>query len=280
MGVRAAPGWGRWAGRLGFCALVGLVTAYIVAWGCAAFVRIDALQARDAYTVFDHRVWQARIMGGSGNISVDWSSNTGYKAGTDWNGRPVPDEALWAHANQTGAAAGAERVRAPAWGRPHIEDGEPGKPWIRGAVSVAHGWPRLALWCSVREDVERIAAWEKALVPVGPPSTPPPPNAAFPTQAMVSSAPRPLIVAGGFASPVTALAVNPLTDMTLLAWRPIWGGLAVNTALYASLWFGLLFGPGTLRRWMRDRRGGCRACGYDLGGQFDGGCPECGWGRV
>jgi hypothetical protein len=59
--------------------------------------------------------------------------------------------------------------------------------------------------------------------------------------------------------------------------RPIWAGLAMNTAVYASCWIGVL---GLLAAWRRaraGRHGRCRSCGYDLGGLPAGAvCPECG----
>ena len=47
----------------------------------------------------------------------------------------------------------------------------------------------------------------------------------------------------------------------------------------ALLWLLLLAGPRALRRHIRRKRGRCVKCGYDLHGELDAGCPECGWGR-
>jgi hypothetical protein len=55
-----------------------------------------------------------------------------------------------------------------------------------------------------------------------------------------------------------------------------WPGLITNTALFAILWFMLLFIPGAARRTLRQRRGRCLACGYDLRGLTADRCPECG----
>ena len=38
-------------------------------------------------------------------------------------------------------------------------------------------------------------------------------------------------------------------------------------------------GPFTARRIVRRKRGHCIKCGYDLRGDLERGCPECGWRR-
>ncbi len=62
---------------------------------------------------------------------------------------------------------------------------------------------------------------------------------------------------------------------------PIWPGFAINTVLYSAILWLLAFGPFAARRFMRDKRGLCIKCGYDLRGSSGGGggCPECGWRR-
>ncbi len=65
--------------------------------------------------------------------------------------------------------------------------------------------------------------------------------------------------------------------------RPIWPGFLIDTLFYGAIWFGLLFGFGATRtalRALRTRRGLCPMCGYDLRGNLDAGCPECGWNRA
>jgi hypothetical protein len=68
-----------------------------------------------------------------------------------------------------------------------------------------------------------------------------------------------------------------------LPWRPIWIGLAANVGAHGLAWWVLLGGPVTARITVRAahrrRRGLCPRCGYDLAGQREPGCPECGSGR-
>ena len=61
--------------------------------------------------------------------------------------------------------------------------------------------------------------------------------------------------------------------------RPLWPGFLIDTFFYGALWFGLFLGPGAAQRTIRRKRGRCVKCGYDLRGDLDTGCPECGWNR-
>lgn len=62
-----------------------------------------------------------------------------------------------------------------------------------------------------------------------------------------------------------------ISDLPL---QPMWGGLAINTLVFAiGLW--LVFGaPGAIRRSWRRRKGQCAACGYPIG--VNRVCTECG----
>lgn len=58
---------------------------------------------------------------------------------------------------------------------------------------------------------------------------------------------------------------------------PMWGGLVVDCAVFALLWFRVLLVPGMVRRASRRCRGLCAACAYDLRATPAGApCPECG----
>ena len=55
-----------------------------------------------------------------------------------------------------------------------------------------------------------------------------------------------------------------------------WLGWSINTLFYAALSWMLFFGPASLRRVVRRRKGRCVRCGYDLRGSGGAKCPECG----
>ena len=58
--------------------------------------------------------------------------------------------------------------------------------------------------------------------------------------------------------------------------KPIWTGFAINTLFYAAILWLLTFGPFAVRRFVRNKRGHCIKCGYDLGHADHRACPECG----
>jgi hypothetical protein len=70
------------------------------------------------------------------------------------------------------------------------------------------------------------------------------------------------------------------TGRVFLPLRPLWPGLAADTAIFAGVWTLFVGTPWAIRRGVRRRRGRCPACGYDLRGQAAAGCPECGRGRA
>ncbi len=65
----------------------------------------------------------------------------------------------------------------------------------------------------------------------------------------------------------------------MLPLRPIWPGFLINTVFYTAILWPLYISPFILRRHIRHKRGRCIKCGYDLRGDLDAGCPECGWNR-
>lgn len=65
----------------------------------------------------------------------------------------------------------------------------------------------------------------------------------------------------------------------VLPLRPIWTGFIFDTLFFAASWYGLIFGVEAFRRSGRRARGHCPSCAYDLRGQLDNGCTECGWRR-
>lgn len=72
-----------------------------------------------------------------------------------------------------------------------------------------------------------------------------------------------------------ALIVNH-SEGLFFAYLPLFPGILLNTAFYASIYFAIGFGFVSLRRARRRRRGQCPRCAYDLRASTSPVCPECG----
>ena len=84
---------------------------------------------------------------------------------------------------------------------------------------------------------------------------------------------------GGIPVAVEVEFGGPIKMERVLPLRPIWPSFAINTIFYAVLVWCVTLVPFTARRFIRNRRGHCIKCGYDLRGDSSAGCPECGWRR-
>ena len=105
------------------------------------------------------------------------------------------------------------------------------------ADALAQGWPLLALWCECPE-YQRIE--------------------------------------GGLLLSQVQVGQSFLVVERVVAFRPIWRGLAVNTVFYAAILWILFATPRAIRRKLRRRRGLCATCGYSLRESVSEKCPECG----
>lgn len=126
----------------------------------------------------------------------------------------------------------------------------PGPPGAPGDYSahLACGWPELSLGMSMSRDIE-IA------------------SAAGQTESII-------FTGGVVCEPDNLATLKPGTIPMMLPYRPLWGGFAANTLLFASVLAIVVFGPGMLRRTDRREQGLCESCGYPRGNSEV--CAECG----
>ena len=158
------------------------------------------------------------------------------------------DKITW---SESTPAQSAEQV-IPSWAyilMTPTEQYNNGGPAILEVREVAgRGWPIRTLWNEVSRSVG--------------------PRTGFPYEQSLDGIPIPRWL-------------RPLdTIIIIFPIHPIWRGFVINTIFYGALLWLLTLGPLSARRMIRHQCGRCIKCGYDLRGNSEGGCPECGWGRV
>lgn len=121
---------------------------------------------------------------------------------------------------------------------------DPPAPPIRAWRFCESGWPCPAFWGWVRRDIRHAGTQEQ--------------------RSGLVALPRLRSLPGQVAT----------VDVP---YRPLWGGLLVDTGLFGACWLAMIATPGAVRRLVRRRRGRCPACGYDRTGlEAQVACPECG----
>ncbi|MGH7130850.1 MAG: hypothetical protein ACREJO_02765, partial [Phycisphaerales bacterium] len=231
---------------LALAAVAGALTTVAVSWSIAVWSYTVGSPVTQGWVVQSGKALSFGRSAGPGMEQVYWSVQS---KGTDMD---------WARDQAAKSAA------FPVWCA-LAEPGEPerlmsqvpvtGSPHSQQVFEIATGWPLIAMRARLHD-----AFWMA-----------PPPLAGPPYQAMdgIQVSTHWVINGGSRAGQARAL---PLT--------PLWSGFAVNTVVYAVLWSVALVGFAAWRRSRRKRKGACEKCGYDLSGQTQSGCPECGWGRV
>ncbi|UCD74083.1 MAG: hypothetical protein JSV91_09865 [Phycisphaerales bacterium] len=156
-----------------------------------------------------------------------------------------------------GSGFGLQRTRAWLWGFegiPSITDVNPVFPCL--IERTIAGWPQLCLRGErINENYECLYGSKK---------------------------PAQWRYVHSFVSP-RAHSESVRTRSGLVPILPLWRPFLLNTIFYAVILWLLIRGPFVLRlhlcRRIRMKRGRCLKCGYDLRGDYDSGCPECGWNR-
>lgn len=71
----------------------------------------------------------------------------------------------------------------------------------------------------------------------------------------------------------------PATPQLILPYEVLWLGFLTNTIFFGGPLFLLLQALRPLKSLYRRRKGVCPMCAYNLRGDLENGCSECGWGR-
>ncbi len=73
--------------------------------------------------------------------------------------------------------------------------------------------------------------------------------------------------------------LRQITAGRIIPLGPMMSGMLINTLIYSGLLWVVGRAPGAVRRHIRLQRCRCPVSGYDLRGDLERGCPECGWQR-
>jgi hypothetical protein len=233
---------------------LGLLSTVAIAWTSAA--RMDPLTCRGVVAIDGNHLqpWLLRTAGPAGQRLIWFEKGRVYsKPGVGPPGASGAAVACWSFA--TGTRGDPRYARADLALPPELRRriDTPGLLW--GIAVDTRGWPMPALRVLV-------------CAPLSP------------------DAPAIFVPEGGVLLPRRTLGLAPesLASVRLLPMMPLWPGLAANVAAFGAVWWSVLAlaktGLAAVRRGGRESRGLCPACGYDLQGSLDAGCPECGWGRA
>lgn len=145
-------------------------------------------------------------------------------------------------------ASGAEDV-APKWGRVryHGVDAKISPIGEHFRLDQAAGWPMLALWGSM--DMRSSPGGN--------------------LQKTTAKAAIPLVV-----------PANEPLKARFLPLAPLPVGMAIDVLFFDLAWYACVSAIRFSMRRVRQARGLCCRCGYDIRGEMALGCPECGWRRT
>lgn len=222
-------------------AALGLATTVLIAWTLAVLV-----DAQKGLATYAERVRPSAAGEGRGCLVLTRHVGPGSDRYESFTGAYFSPRDPQAPKPEEIARGWARRAALP-WTLESVQ--WPGPTSHGERVVEGRGWPMRAFWCELTPD--------------------------YGTQPLEYD-PR-----GGFTLPAYLEFIVPKDrGEPALPCRPIVSGLLINSALFAAAWWGLLFAPALVRRFLRRKRGRCPKCGYDLLGNLHAGCPECGWRRM
>lgn len=237
--------------RLMICSSLGVITTVLVAWSLALGPdpRVPRVSNEPLTGSFrwdgDGPLWSIFLFQRHGSVVLASSSSPIDR-------RPTLEQL------QTGTQVRSMTLLAdeaiPHWSRFRRTLNDAERAELRTVCAEeAYGWPMLSLGLRAESD------WPM-----------------WGTNFLLSNQPRPYRT-------VNAIVITPSTPILrrwdLLPFGIIWRGLLLDSGLYATIWGALSFVPRPLRHMIRRKRGRCIECGYNLLGDFEQGCPECGWRR-
>ena len=233
----------KWMRRIIATMTLGFITSVAIAIAMAAKGPVSIAHRDWIAFVHGNRPWALHIGRDAGTTDIWWMD-----LHLQYPDKPT-EELVTALQTQELTARRAEQrapelLPRPAWGS---FASDPLATDVFAGSDTAFGWPRLCLWYQIISKTDDTTMNTSHELHGG------------------------VLMRGKLASRGGKFIALPL--------RPIWRGLAIDTAFYAAVWWLVLFIPMMLRRGTRRARGRCLDCGYDLQHKAQQGCPECGWNR-
>jgi len=236
--------------------VLGTLTPIGVAWGIAILgttkLRLDGVGT----VIAGRTMWEANAWRGRGQYLITWSV---LAIARDAEGEQALRERVksWTSYASSDEAMVGQPWPAPAWSRTKDLDVS---ALVQGEdLSVGEcgfGWP----WVVMCQDVRGTIA-----------GAPPTPRTESP----------------GSRSGAVTVAASTSDRARRLPIRPAWSGLSLSMAAYSGVWAALIGGVAgarslirASRRRQREKNGCCPQCAYDLRGDLESQCPECGWRRT
>jgi hypothetical protein len=217
------------------------------------------------------------VVGGAVNIAVAWGCACFIDGGRPLvasavRGGTAPQQPRWQvlmgrRPGSTVIRTSASSIPPPPVPLPPDATQQETQAWLKGGLAFlgspdvvpVPGWSRAAAPPD-EADSEQRAVWEDAR--------------GWPMVCLLSYSAD----FGGRAETPWAIDLGgtqgPMGLPRVLPLRPILISCAANTVYYAAVLWLMVLGPGTLRRFIRRRRGLCPACGYPIGESTR--CTECG----
>jgi len=221
--------------------ILGVVTTFGVAWGCMITRLLPDTSGTQGYAF-------------EGGTNAGWWIGS-VEVGFGWRSCALYTDLPWI----TGGRVTPEPL--PDW----IDQSTPHPPLLEGEVTaqVTCGWPNLCLTAQQR-GTDNTEAYIARGGPVQP--------GVGAQEVLWDAWDHAINLSPQDRAFTRRFAAIPLGI--------IWPAFLMNVVLYTSAWLALWLLTFGARRFVRFSRGRCVTCGYDLRGQTDNACSECGRGRI
>ncbi len=225
--------------RILACLLIGAMTTTLVAW---------AIAVRTEFQPFwDFDRWDSSVSLSEFDLDSDFP--------VEWTNR-VRQNTIMVTRVRENTNAGISLIVNDVT---EIEQGSRGWVVDHRFVIIRSGWPLRSFECQGKKSFANNALnyeWSGGVEP---------PIMLQPEQGIPFGTANPIMLAPWGCPPIPV--------------RPIWSGVAANTALFGGAWWILLAMSVLVQHLIRRRKNRCVHCGYSLYLLESPKCPECGWGR-